>query len=350
MKYIQYFFASFLLTYLIYCTAILVLIDAPITSEYWVSEMITVKKELVKKYAGVNKIIIAGGSSTLFGFDAEYAGKQLNIPVINYGLHAGLSLGSILQEASSVVERGDILVLPLEPGYYSCSSAKFGEWKIRNTIGWNRAAWGAMSYMERGKFITSVPLDMFREMAYAAFLRKFNPAKISDRLSTLDKPLVLSKFSARTVPSAFAYSAYNLNSYGDMQQTEGSIYKGAGEKISEPSHVCPEVASQLISLTGSMKVKGVKVFFAHTPYIASGIDTDEIKKMELSFSKGFISVGCFIDNREDLVFDRKYFFNTNLHLNAEGRMVRTKLFVDAIRGQENSETCLTARSPNGSVQ
>ena len=46
------------------------LIDAPIAAEYWIAELITVKRELAKEYAGKNKIIVAGGSSTLFSVNA----------------------------------------------------------------------------------------------------------------------------------------------------------------------------------------------------------------------------------------------------------------------------------------
>jgi len=70
MKFIQSFFISTLIAFISYYTLVLILIDAPVPAEYWVGEMLIIKKELVKKHAGKNKIIIAGGSSTLFGIDA----------------------------------------------------------------------------------------------------------------------------------------------------------------------------------------------------------------------------------------------------------------------------------------
>lgn len=329
---------------LTYYAAVLIFIDAPIPTEYWVGEMITIKQELVKKYAGKTKIIIAGGSSTLFGIDAEYASKQLDMPVINFGLHAGLRLEKILQEASAVVERGDFLVLPLEPPYYDCYK-KLSRWQVENIIGWDHDAWEKMDYLEKGKFISLVSPSTFGQMVVADIQRRFLPAKIDDRLTSLDNSLVLSRFRARTMPQVFKYSAYHLDNHGDMLRTEGAQFKGFGRDVSEPRHVCDKTVNLLVNFVDGMKKKGVHVYFANTPYIAVGVGKDEVRKDEVSFQKEFASVGCFIDKREDLVFDRKYFFNTDLHLNAEGRALRTDLFINAIRKNILSWACQHPSSP-----
>jgi hypothetical protein len=339
MKFIQIFFASAVAACLTYFVAVLILIDAPIPTEYWVGEMITIKKALAKEYSGKTKLIIAGGSSTLFGIDAEHVSKQLDFPVINFGLHAGLRLEKILQEVSFVVEPGDFLVLPLEPPYYDCHE-KLSAWHVENIIGWDHDVFQKKSYAEKAEFVTLVPPSTFGLMIVADIQRKFFPARINDRLTSLDNALVLSKFRTRTMPLAFEYSAYHLDDHGDMLRTEGAHFKGAVLDVSNPSHVCDKTANQLESFVGSMKMKGVHVYFANTPYIASGVGKDEVRKDELGFQKEFTSVGCFIDKREDLIFDRKYFFNTNLHLNAEGRAIRTDLFINAIRKNVLSGTCV----------
>lgn len=80
-----------------------------------------------------------------------------------------------------------------------------------------------------------------------------------------------------------------------------------------------------------MKKRGVDVYFANTPYVAAGVSRDKVRMYELRFQKEFASIGCFIDNREDLIFDRRYFFDSAMHLNADGRAIRTKLFVNSVR-------------------
>lgn len=330
MKFIKIFFVSTLVACLIYFVLVLMLIDAPIRAEYWVGEMIVIKQNLVKGYSGKRKIIIAGGSGTLFGIDAEYASKQLDMPAINFGLHAELRLGKILQEVSAVVERSDLVVLSLEPPYFDCHE-KPSEWQVKNIIGWDHAAWKQMSYWEKAEFIALVSPTTFGEMIIADIQKRFFPARIDDRLIALDKSLALSKFRARTRPLVFGYSAYHLDDHGDILQTDGAKFKGIGRDVRTPRHVCAETGNQLSGFVRAMEGKGVQVYFANTPYIASGVGKEEVRKNEYGFQKEFISVGCFIDKREDLVFDRKYFFNSDLHLNNEGRALRTDLLITAIR-------------------
>jgi hypothetical protein len=344
MKFIKLFFASVVVTCVTYFVGVLLLIDAPIQAEYWVSEMITIKKELTKEYAGKTKLIIAGGSSALFGIDAEYASKRLDMPVINFGLHAGLRLGKVLQEVSSVAESGDFLVLTLEPTYYNCHK-KLSEWQVENIIGWDHDAWEKMSYMEKAEFVTLVSPSTFGRMLVADIQRKFFPTSTKDRLNSLDHSLVLSKFRTRPTPLAFEYSAYHLDNHGDMLRTEGTYFKGAGWDESEPKHLCAQTASELNQFVYNMKKKGVSVFFANTPYIAAGVNNKKIRNDEISFQKEFIHDSCFIDKREDLVMDRKFFFNTNLHLNAEGRAYRTDLFINSIQQNVLTETCKHPLNP-----
>ncbi|MDB6171781.1 MAG: hypothetical protein JWL59_1092 [Chthoniobacteraceae bacterium] len=330
MRFIKAFFIFAIAACIFHCSVALLLIDAPLPAEYWVAEMIAIKKYLVQQHTGSKKIIIAGGSSTLFGIDTEYASRQLNIPVINFGLHAGLRLEKILQEVESVIENGDCLILILEPPYYTHTS-RLTTWQVSNIIGWNHDSWKAMNYKEKGKFIFSISPLQLGQMFTAKVQQKFYPTAISDRLATFDSNLTLSKFHTRVTSADFQYSAYNLNSHGDLLRTEGSNFKGMGYDLSQPNHVTPEIERYLCDFANSIKKKGATVYFANTPYIASEKHLMTPEKDESNFLSDLSNIGQMIDKREDLVFQRKYFFNTPLHLNAEGRALRTNLLIKAIR-------------------
>ena len=348
MKFIKAFFLAFFAASVLYVSAVLICIDAPVPAEYWVAEMITVKKELAKEYAGRRKIIVAGGSSTLFGISAEQASAQLKMPVINYGLHAGLRLEKILQEVSPYAERGDILVLPLEPGYYGCNT-KLTSWQVANIIGWDHAAWKEMSLVEKGEFIASISPSQFGQMIIAEFQKKFFPEKVSHRLETMDEKLVLSKFRARTAPEKLSYSAYNFNNHGDLLRTEGSQYAGPGLHYSDPNQVCSTTAGYLSRFVETMKNKGVQVYFSNVPYIASGEGLDALRSSETNFRNALSRAGALIDRREDLIFDRKYFLDAILHLNAEGRTLRTDLFVKSMRRIVSAKPASTAQVDKNSI-
>jgi len=342
MKFIQLFFISALIACISYYSVVLILIDAPIPAEYWVGEMLIIKKELVKKHAGKNKIIIAGGSSTLFGIDAEYASKQLGLPVINFGLHAALSQKKMLEEVSAIVDSGDILILAFEPQYYGCK--KLNAWQVNNIIGWDHNAWRDMSYLEKIDFVSSVSFVTFTNMLQADFQRKYYPFEVSQRLATLDGAAVLSRFRSPDKPISIEYPAdpYQLGDFGDIPRTVGSKYFGKVVDIGKPKHICGGTKSNLIAFVNTMKKKGVRVYFANTPYIASETNTFGVKQGESGFLDELVSVGCMIDRRQDLIFDRKYFFDTVLHLNAEGRHLRTSLIIKAIQNNVLSGTCRNA--------
>jgi hypothetical protein len=339
MKFIQSFFISALVVCIGYYSAVLILIDAPVPAEYWVGEMLIIKKELVKTYAGKNKIIFAGGSNILFGIDAEYASKQLGLPVINFGLHAGLRPKKILKEVSTIVESGDILILAFEPPHYDCNE-KLTAWQVNNIVGWDHSAWRSMSYLEKIDFVSSVSFATFTSMIEAAFQRRYYPSEVAERLATLNRAAVLSRFRSRTIPISFGYSAYQLDDFGGMWRTEGSKYFGKVVDIRKPTHICGRTKSYLIAFVNAMKKKGVRVYFANTPYIASETNVDSLQRSESGFLGEFTSVGCMIDHRQDLIFDRKYFFDTSYHLNTEGRLLRTNLIIKAIQDNVLSGTCI----------
>lgn len=63
-----------------------------------------------------NRLLLVGGSNLAFGINSALIEKELNVNVINLGLHAGLGFDFIINEAISSVKTGDIILLSLE--YY----------------------------------------------------------------------------------------------------------------------------------------------------------------------------------------------------------------------------------------
>lgn len=175
-------------------------------------------------------------------------------------------------------------------------------------------------------------------MVVAEIQRRFSSPIVSARLAALDNPSVLTRFFARATPATFSYSAYNLDDHGDMLRTDGSNYSGPGWDVAKPEHLSDKSAKILVAFVNAMKKKGVRVCFTNTPYIASDGDSADLRRGELSFRSDMARVGLIIERREDMVFERKYFFNSLLHLNAEGRLLRTDMLIKSVRGILSSGT------------
>lgn len=70
------------------------------------------------------KVVIMGGSASLFGIDGGVVKKETGMPVVNLALHAGLPARFYLTMADRYVGAGDVVVLPLELGHYGYEKSK----------------------------------------------------------------------------------------------------------------------------------------------------------------------------------------------------------------------------------
>src|SRR5436190_22159736 len=99
-RYLIRFLALAILVILIpYIVALFV--RAPIEAEYWVREMIVIKRDAALRIHAP-KIVFLGGSYTLFGIDAEKVANDLHVPAVNFGLHGGMRLEWLLNQANDV--------------------------------------------------------------------------------------------------------------------------------------------------------------------------------------------------------------------------------------------------------
>jgi hypothetical protein len=64
-------------------------------------------------------LLVAGGSSAMFGIDSRQLEQALGRPVINLGVNAGLGLPAILSQALASAEPGDTVMLALEYPLFS---------------------------------------------------------------------------------------------------------------------------------------------------------------------------------------------------------------------------------------
>lgn len=62
--------------------------------------------------------ICYGGSSTTFGIDANYASEELDYPITNLGLHAGMGIEALTGFALSAATPGNLVVVMLEPSLF----------------------------------------------------------------------------------------------------------------------------------------------------------------------------------------------------------------------------------------
>jgi hypothetical protein len=88
------------------------LLAAP-TDAAWIEDLYLKKQAIAARFPA-GRVILVGGSATLYGFSAETLSTALNQPVINLGVHAGLGAPYILERAKHFLKPGDTVLLVLE--------------------------------------------------------------------------------------------------------------------------------------------------------------------------------------------------------------------------------------------
>ena len=333
MRYLTTFVCTFLLALIAYISLIPALGPTPVTAEYWVQELLVIKRDIIRRYANDRKIIIASGSSTLFSIDAKLLSEQLGLPVINYGLMGGMPLERILEETDAASSKNDIVVLPLEPDYYCREEIiGFDEWVLRNAVAWDHVYWGKLSLYDRLTAIRHLGFKFPLEMLMARFDTVFRPAITQPRLFTLNAAAVLDKFAKQPPLADNLYSVYSMSPFGDIRNTNGSDYTGDPRRADQPIKICAHTLERLKAFTSQQKAKGVSVFFANTPYVAiDGLDSAAVDNASKQFSMMLSAVAPVLDDRSALIFNREFFLNSALHLNANGRELRTRQLLARLR-------------------
>lgn len=76
------------------------------------------KMALAAEHPG-RRILAFGGSNTFFDFRGSDVEAVTGLPAINIGTHSGNGLRFLLWQAEATARPGDIVILPMEDGYYS---------------------------------------------------------------------------------------------------------------------------------------------------------------------------------------------------------------------------------------
>jgi hypothetical protein len=247
------------------------------------------------------RIILVGGSNLAFGINSESIQKKLEISVVNLGLHAGLGLDFMLNEASSIVKKNDIIILSIEYPLFDISSYADRE-LVNHTIA---------IYPEAASYIKST-FNEFLKKEYKNFKRVFHK-KEKIKIDSL-------------------YNRKSFNQFGDIiahLKRRNSI-SFSGESKMSPIRLNSKV---LISFYNKCCEVGAIVCISFPPYPESEYEKNKyvIKNLENQISTK-LSFLPRLDSPERLVLNDSCFYNTVYHLNAIGRERRSEILIKELQG------------------
>ncbi len=336
MRYCLYFIGSCLVAAVTFYAQVFLLFPAPVAADYWVREMLVMKREIARRESHERKIIVSAGSSVLFSIDTNQISDAFGIPAVNYGLMAGLPLETILRETDSAAKSGDFLILAFEPDYY-CREANHGynEWQVRNAMAWDYEYWRAMAFTQKVVSISQVNPLFPIEMIKARIDLWFKEPAISLRLAALDDATVKQKYANPPLVADNLYSIFNIDSLGNIRNTDEASYLDAPpSRADQPIPICDQTFIKLSMFVEKMKKRDVSVFFMNAPFMElPDLDKQKMQKFDADFYDNLSKLAPVLDRKFEILVPRDYFLNSDMHLNRKGRDFRTQLLIERLRDQ-----------------
>lgn len=284
------------------CLAIPLLLFFFVIAQRFPFDMSTFVQRWESKMARLNSrpedkplFVVVGGSNCYFGIEDEmmYASLSNRYYVVNMGLHAGLGLGRMLEEIAPNLKKGDIVCLAAEYDHYA---------REKNYSGGMVSIAFTIDYKQK-------PLNLFLSRQYASYPHTgwsgYFKGKVENMLGkknccgtgTPDLDTVLSVPKER-------YISTLMKAQYPWQPNEES-FKWLGR------------------FADDMKARGIRVIFTAPAYDARYFEfhRDEIPAIWQRLEG--LGFEC-ISDAADYAFPLELMYDTEWHLNARGRIIRTQ--------------------------
>jgi len=251
------------------------------------------------------KIILVGGSNVAFGFDSELLENEMEMPVVNFGLHANLSQSFVSDLIKKQLNPGDIVVLA--PEYYD-----YLDEKCDYVIAW-LAIENDMPLFTAAAFSGHLGgmLDAFPTYFHRA-MKRFLKNDMS-----VDNELARRLFNER----------------GDYNAMRPHRIVEVGETNSFASDFLSDFLRDYWNELDDLVLKEGAVLYMSCPPIVGEslmVDLDDLQT-ELEDKLNF----PVISTLTDYVYPLDNFYDTGFHLNDYGRMVRTEQLVKDLKNISN---------------
>jgi len=258
------------------------------------------------------RIIFLGGSSVAFGVDSKSIGDSLGLNGFNLGLHAGLGLQFIVNEALEMVKPGDVLVVSSE--YF------LGEGQMK-----------MLAYM-RQNFAPSekyIHLNASEKISYPYELVMDN---ILSKNSRVQNTFMKGKKTVIQQDTNSVYKKSGFNERGDYELHLDQEARPFGIFVKynqQEENYSKGVA--ILNQLARLQKKGVQVF-----YIFPGYPAEEYNRFQkpLQSFENQLKAGLqfpVLGRVTDFLYPEVEFYDTVYHLRRKGRAKRSKTIVRLLR-------------------
>lgn len=268
------------------------------------------------------RIIFVGGSSVAFGVDSALVAEKLpEYSVVNFGMYAGLGTKVMLDLSMDSVRAGDIVIISPEQEKQTLSNYFNGEamWQALD---------GAFPLLKRidsgdiGNLVGQFPYFASEKLGYVMEKSKPNPEGVYNRSAFNEYGDVVAR-----------ECAYNTM----VEEYDRNTLISFDEKVLDADFI-----DYLNAYAEELTRRGATVWYRFCPMNALAIEegSDIDKYYEFLQSKlSFYVIG----DPNDCVMEKEWFYDTNFHLNASGKVINTNQIIRDIKAMlgDNTATNIT---------
>jgi hypothetical protein len=277
----------------------------------WINSVLS-KKDIFADNVKENKIIFAGGSSTLFGIRTSDIQKALGIPSVNFGIHAGVDLDYLLFRTKKLLKPGDTVVLTVEYPLF-LYDGKFKNITLDYMLTYDRNFFNSLSFWNEIRYLADIsPIQLV--VSFAKHL--------------MAKP--------QASEAGVGYNSADEN--GDATGNIGHHEEAIGLRFSKPFEI---QRGNFRETPGLKLIRDFQqwcldhnvhfyVTYASTMYFKE-YDTPQYRRYFSELQKYFAQHNVpTIGAPQDFFFPRDFFYDTAYHLNQKGMTIRTTQLIDKI--------------------
>lgn len=281
-------------------------------STIWVDNCF-IKKDNYANSIENKKIVFTSGSNTLYGMQTSLIEVDLNIPVVNMAIHAGLKTDYILYRAKQVLKSNDIIIIPFEYQNFTWDGIDEG--------------------MRRDYILTHDKKFFIKELNFAEKLTMIYSASPSNLIKSFKEQLLTTKEAV----IGSGYTSVTLNKNGDETYKEGTKRNFATKPFLLPTPYSKETYGllKIKEFAQWCEQKDIKLFmtFPNTVKLKEYYNEPYISYFDFLidyFKKNNIKV---IGKPTDSLYPIEYFYDTAYHMNTKGSEIRTYEFLSKLKEQ-----------------
>ncbi len=263
------------------------------------------KLDLVSDISG-EKIVVVGGSNVVYNISAQQLSDAFDMPVFNMGTTAYLGLDFFITQLKNYASSGDIIILSLESSMYL------------HAIDY-RTVWMAVENHQNMQSVIPTPYIPHLILNYSHY------AQTKTEILQRGEPL-LSKDEGYSKAGFDTFGDYTLpypeNILDDMFNTHDTMYIHTGI-------LSNDVLTQLNDLHIWAQNSDIQLFLTYAPFNKLALlpaDDPQLAMQNVYSFEEHITQSCtipWIGSYSEAIMDAELFYDSNNHLNSNGRNIRT---------------------------